>query len=130
MRIGELAKKTKVSTQTIRFYERAGLLSKPSRRTNGYRDYSPKAVGEIAFVKECQNAGFTLKEIELFGGLDPEGSNVCSEMGSLLRRKAAAVEHKITGLVRARKLLAEMQAHCDGAPGTACPVLESLRGVG
>ena len=130
MKIGELAQKTHVNTQTIRFYERAGLLSKPSRRTNGYRDYSPKALGEIAFVKECQNAGFTLKEIGLLGGLDPEGSTICSEMGGLLRRKAAAVEHKIAGLGRARRLLAEMQARCDGTPGTACPVLESLRGAG
>ena len=127
MKIGELAEKTQVSTQTVRFYEREGLISKAARAANGYREYGDEALGEMAFIRECQNAGFTLKEIRRLGGLDARWSSCCPEVSELLRGKAEAIEQKLAELKRARKLIAEMRVRCEDSPGTACPVLESLR---
>lgn len=126
MKIGELAQKAGVSTQTVRFYERSGLLSAPARRANGYRDYGREALEEIAFVRECRNAGLTLREIEQLGRLNPKDATTCSEMSEFLRRKIAGVDQKIADLKQVRARLAVMQSVCEGASGDACPTLESL----
>ena len=63
MRIGELAKRAGVNLQTVRFYERRGLLRKPSRTRSGYRDYERADLENLAFIKWCQKLGFTLKEV-------------------------------------------------------------------
>ncbi len=93
MRIGQLAARSAVSVQTIRYYERRGLLNKPRRLSSGYRDYSPEGASIVAFIKRSQESGFTLKEIgtihsqsdvaaRLFGGKVAGTWNRCSATAS------------------------------------------------
>ncbi len=126
MKIGELAEKAGVSTQTVRFYERSGLLSAPARRANGYREYGREALAEIAFLRECRNAGFTLREIGHLGRLSPKDATTCTEMSEFLRRKIAGVDRKIADLKQVRARLVEMQSLCEGASDDACAPLERL----
>lgn len=129
MRIGELAKRVGVNSQTIRFYEREGLLSPPSRDGNGYRSYSDSSIGEVVFIRECQGAGFTLKEIKWLKGLDPKGPGTCGEVSELLRQKTVSIDEKIDSLRRLQDQLIALEKQCRTfASGDSCPVLEDLHG--
>jgi len=127
MKIGELARETGVTTQTIRFYEREGLLPVPARSANGYREYGESAIDEIHFIQECHAAGFTLKEIRRLKGLDPENTATCSEMSDLLRRKTEEIDRKIASLKKVRARLSELQEQCATKPADdPCPALRQL----
>lgn len=109
MRIGEVAEAAGLPTQTIRFYERRGLLPQPARGTNGYRDYDPSVLDQLAFIRSGQAAGLTLAE--LAGILDQrrEGAVPCEHVRSLLTTKLddvrtrqqelAVLERELRGLI-------------------------------
>ena len=129
MKIGELARAADVTTQTIRFYEREGLLPAPCRAANGYREYGPNASREIGFIRGCLDAGFTLKEIKGLKGLDPKRTATCSEMSGLLQRKTQEIDQKIASLKRVRARLSELDKQCATKPaGDPCPALRELCG--
>lgn len=129
MKIGELARETGVSTQTIRFYEREGLLPMPARSANGYREYGESTIDEIQFIQECQAAGFTLKEIRRLEGLDPEKSATCSEMSDLLTHKIEEIDRKIASLRKVRAPISELQEQCASKLAKdPCPALRQLVG--
>lgn len=128
MKIGELAQAAGVTTQTIRFYEREGLLPEPTRSANGYREYAPEWIDEILFIRECGESGFTLGEIKKLKGLDADRSSSCAEMGGLLRRKLRAIDDKIATLQRVRDHLSVLEQSCSGnRSGKPCPVLSEMR---
>jgi DNA-binding transcriptional MerR regulator len=129
MKIGELARETGVSTQTIRFYEREGLLPMPARSANGYREYGESTIDEIQFIQECHAAGFTLREILILKGLNPEGAATCSEMNELLRAKIKGIELKIASLRRVRAKLSDLSEQCSSNSDlVSCPALKELIG--
>jgi len=127
MKIGELAHETGVTTQTIRFYEREGLLPVPARSANGYREYGESTVDEIRFIHGCHAAGFTLKEIRRLKGLDPENNATCSEMKELLTDKTEEINRKIASLRQVRARLSELQEQCASKlADDPCPALRQL----
>lgn len=109
MMIGELAKAVGVPSQTIRFYERTGLLPAPSRATNGYRTYGTSMIARVRFIRTAQAAGLTLAEIGTIVDLRDEGEPPCSHVVALLghkldtvqarRRELAVVESELEQLI-------------------------------
>jgi DNA-binding transcriptional MerR regulator len=112
--IGQLAGAAGVNVQTVRYYERRGLLSRPSRRPSGQRVYSAEAVGLLRTIKQAQRVGFTLKEIEDLLRLSRRPANRPSALQEKWRAKIAEVEDKIEALSAMREtLLAAMHSNCD-----------------
>ena len=113
MRIGQIAKKAEVNIQTIRFYEREGIIKLPLRLASGYRDYSEQTVEVIRLVKQMQNLGFTLKEIkDLFAKAkhqNPKGV----DFDEYLQKKTAEIEQKIESLQKMKQNLRQLRAAFD-----------------
>lgn len=125
--IGSLARRVGVNVETIRYYERRGLLRRPSRPESGYREYPPDAVRQVRFIKRAQSLGFSLREIRdlLDLGGDPRVS--CAEVLSVATRKLADIETKIRTLETMRALLLELTKECPGKGGLSrCPIWQRL----
>lgn len=129
LRTGEVARQAEVNVETLRFYERQGILPEPPRRESGYREYPPETVDLIRFIKRAQELGFSLKEIR--GLLDlREGSHrATGQVPRLVRAKIAEIEHKIHDLEAMSQALAGLLGACEKkASGACCPIIESLSG--
>lgn len=110
--IGALAKSSGVGVQTIRFYERKGLLPAPPRRESGYRQYGPKDATRIRFIKRAQDVGFTLSEIQELLEMNTSPRATCSDVKMKADLKLAEVNAKIKDLQRMRKTLMELSGAC------------------
>jgi Hg(II)-responsive transcriptional regulator len=127
MRTGELAAHAGVNIQTVRFYERRGILPKPERTGSGYRVYSPEAVRLIRFIKRAQDLGFTLDEVEDLLRLRNNRRASCARVKSAGQAKMTAVEAKIAGLQAMKRALTVLLASCErNDRERACPILEAL----
>ena len=128
--IGALAKAAGVNVETIRYYERRGLLRRPSKPEEGYRKYPPEAVQRVMFIKQAQRLGFSLKEISEMLNLGGEPEVSCAEVLALTNQKIAEIEYKIMALETIRATLKELAEKC---PGTGeldlCPIWERLSGI-
>jgi DNA-binding transcriptional MerR regulator len=116
MRIGEVATQAAVTIQTVRLYERLGLLQEPRRTSSGYRDYPQAAIEVIRFIKEAKELGFTLREIkQLIALRDPESFDT-TQVAEIARAKIREIENKIVWLTRMRDALAHglVNCHCRG----------------
>ena len=98
MRIGEVAAQAGVNVQTVRLYERLGLLAEPGRRASGYRDYTQDAVLLIRFIKRSQKLGFTLSEIKTLIALRGQDADPAAETREMAAAKIAEIERKIAHL--------------------------------
>jgi len=125
MTIGRLARAAGVNVETIRYYQRLGLLEEPPRPQGGVRRYGAQAASRVRFIKRAQELGFSLAEIRRLMRLgDPQG---CGEARSLAAEKLALVESRLADLERLRGVLQELIGRCDRARGkVACPIIESL----
>lgn len=112
MKIGELAIRTGVSTQTIRFYERESLLKKPMRTASGYRSYSDGVVSVVRFIKQSQEIGYTLAEIKQLLSFHDEGGNT-TEIGDLATAKIADIKKRISDLLEMQTQLEAFVANCN-----------------
>lgn len=124
---GELANEGGVNLETIRYYERRGLLSKPPRTPTGYRTFDGEAVRRLRFIKQAQALGFSLKEIKelLALRLDPRTS--CGDVRRRAEAKIADIDAKVRALRAMKRALVRLTAACAGrGPVSACPILESL----
>ena len=123
--IGTLAKRAGVSVDTVRYYERGGLLAPKTRLASGYRRYSELEVARLRFIRRAQALGFSLKEVKELLAL----SNL-RDVGRVKRaaqEKLADVEERIASLERVRKGLAKLVAACPGHGRAAdCPILKAL----
>ena len=131
MKIGDVASRAGVSVETVRYYERLGVISKAERAVSGYRNFDAEAVQEVCFVKRAQELGFSLDEIRQL--LDMRSAP--HEPATLVRRRAedklADIEAKIAALVRMRDALRTLTQSCCGiGPIGECPILEALEGRG
>jgi len=108
MHIGDLAATTGVSTQTLRFYEREGLIPAPNRQSNGYRVYDDDVASRIGFIRAAQTAGLTLSDIAGVLALREDGQAPCSHVHSLLTGKLDEVRARQRELVRLEKELVGM----------------------
>jgi Hg(II)-responsive transcriptional regulator len=127
MRIGEVAAEAAVNIQTLRYYERVGLLPAPQRHSSGYRSYASDAVRRVRFIKRAQELGFTLAEIADLLDLKQQSETSCK----LVETRAAAtldrIAEKIRDLDRMRDALSRYVHAChESAPLGECPLLHAL----
>jgi MerR family mercuric resistance operon transcriptional regulator len=126
MTIGQVAKLAGVGVETIRFYEREGLLNKPKRKLSGYRMFSPDVVNRIRFIKNVKELGFSLKEIRelLFLRVDSRGT--AAEVKRRVDSKIDQIDRRISDLKKVRSALAQVSRSADkGASSQGeCPLLE------
>lgn len=127
LRIGEVAGKAGVNIQTLRYYERRGLLEAPERTASGYRAYPSETVRLVRFIKRAQDLGFTLKEIEELIALRDAKGRKRSEVRALAEAKMRDIDQKLAQLQAMRSALYTLVESCacrDGRP--TCPILEAL----
>ena len=125
--IGQLAKRSLVNIETVRYYERRGLIPKPPRRESGYRQFSEDTVARIRFIKHAQEVGFTLKEIEELLSLRVDPATTCGDIKRHAEAKIAEVENKIKALKTMKAALIKLKAACRGrGPTSECPILDAL----
>ena len=113
--------------ETVRFYEREGLMSEPPRRPSGYRDYPPEAVTRIGFIRRAKDLGFTLKEIKQLLSLRATTGARCADVQRRAEEKIDEMDRKIRGLRAMRSALSTLLKECTGAvPVSRCPILNAL----
>lgn len=123
--IGRLAQAAEVNVETVRYYQRRGLMREPARPMGSVRRYSSDDVKRIRFIKRAQQLGFTLEEVTNLLAL--EDGRSCRETERLAEQKLALVEARIADLQRLRKTLKELIGRCEVGRGrVACPIIESL----
>jgi MerR family copper efflux transcriptional regulator len=125
--IGQLAKKANVNLETIRYYERRGLLAEPPRNKSGHRQYSIKDLRRTEFIKRTQSLGFSLHEISGLLSLKVESDKTCADVKLRVKSKLIDIEEKIETLQRMREVLLKLETNCPGkGPLNECPILETL----
>lgn len=122
----QLARETGCNLETIRYYEKVGLLLEPARSANGYRVYAPEFVQRLRFVLRARDLGFTLDEIRSLFLLTDTGTQTCAEIKARTQVHLADVRQKIADMRRIEATLASTLANCSGADVSECPVLDAL----
>jgi len=127
--IGKVAKLSGVGVETVRFYEREGLIPDPPRRESGYRQYPEETVSRIRFIKRAKELGFSLKEIKELLFLSSDPSATCGDIRKRAKSKIADIDARIQTLRKMKIALSQLTATCSGiGPTTECPILETLKG--
>jgi MerR family transcriptional regulator, copper efflux regulator len=127
--IGELAKKAEIGVETVRFYERRGLLAEPDRRASGYRMYDVEVVDILRFIRRAKELGFTLKEIQSLLEFRRSSSATRADVRRNAQSKLIEIDAKIRDLQRMRDALFELVKSCHGnGVAAGCPILVALNG--
>jgi Hg(II)-responsive transcriptional regulator len=127
--IGELAREGGVHLETIRYYEREGLMLPPHRKKSGHRAYEGGAVRRLRFIKRAQALGFTLREVRELLAIKLEPRQPCTDVVRQIEAKMGEVRGKIAHLKAIERTLKQMKASCEGrCMVSECPILESLDG--
>jgi len=122
-----VARAAGVNVQTLRYYERRGLLDEPPRRESGYRVYDGSAVQVVRFVKRAQELGFSLDEVEVLLELAGGGPESCETAQDLARLRIAELDRRIADLLAMRESLTHLVATCARPPAErVCPLLRSI----
>jgi Hg(II)-responsive transcriptional regulator len=125
--IGEVAKQAHVHIETLRYYERTGLIASPPRSESNYRLYPQETVRRVQFIKRAQALGFSLKDITALLALRATPDTPCADMRTRALDKIIAIEEKIRALHAMKHALAQLVAACSGQGAiTDCPILASL----
>jgi DNA-binding transcriptional MerR regulator len=120
MRIGEAARRSGLSTSTIRYYEDIGLIPRPPRTENGYRDYDSEVVDRLRFVRDAQESGLTLAEVASILELRSQGTSTCRHVIELMERHLADVDLRIERLRASRELYAGLIERARGLDPADC----------
>lgn len=129
--IGKVAGFTGVGIETIRFYEREGLIPEPPRRDSGYRQYPLTTINRVRFIKRAKDLGFTLAEIKELLSLSVGPKTTCAFVKQKALEKMKEVDAKLSDLKRIRKALNRLTDQCRGkGPVSECPILENLESEG
>ena len=127
MTSGQLAKKSGVGVETLRFYEREGLLPKPARLASGYRQYPAEAVERVRFVRRAQLLGFQLKDIKELLALRENPDAGSGEVREKAVAKLADIDQRIKDLEVMRTELTRLVAACNGSgPAAGCPIIAAI----
>ncbi len=127
--IGKVARSAGLAIDTVRYYEREGLLQKPARTPSGYRQYPPDAVKRLQFIRQAKELGFTLSEIRELLTLKVAPGKSCADVRAHAEAKIADIEQRIAQLGRMKRALAKLANACSGrGPTSECPILEALEG--
>ena len=125
IQIGELSRRTGCNIETIRYYERIGLLPAPPRRGR-YRSYGREDVARLSFVRRARELGFTLNEVRALLGLAASGQASCAEVRELAASHLKDVRARIADLKRMERVLADSVRACDAGRDPGCPLLDAL----
>lgn len=122
----ELARRTGCNLETIRYYEKTGMMPDPPRTASGYRVYDEAHVSRLRFILRARELGFSIEQIRGLLDLVDGGTQTCAEVKERTERHLADVRAKIADLKRIEKVLAATAAQCSGEDVPDCPVLEAL----
>jgi len=125
IQIGELSRRTGCNIETIRYYERIGLMPAPPRRGR-YRSYSGGDVDRLGFVRRARELGFTLDEVRALLALAAGGDATCAEVRGLAAVHLKDVRARIADLKRMERVLAESVRACDAGQDPGCPLIQTL----
>lgn len=127
MKRGEVARRSGVNSETVRYYEQRGLIPKPPRTASGYREYTEDYVERIRFIKRAQELGFTLEEIKELLALRLDPNTDRGEVRQHAEAKLVDIEEKILDSERMKHALMSLVATCnDCGPTNECPILEAM----
>lgn len=126
MKIGELSRATGTNIETIRYYERIGLLKAPARTSANYRAYDDLHRTRLAFVRHSRELGFSIEEVRSLLDLVDNPERECSQADQIATRHLAKVEKKIDQLITLRGELSQIIGRCRGGVAADCRVIESL----
>lgn len=122
--IGKLAKQAEVTVETIRYYQRIGMLDEPGKPFSGYRHYPAHAIARIRFIKRAQQAGFTLKEIAQLLALD---AGHCADVREIAERKCRQIDAQIQDLTALRSVLGALVKRCrSDSSAEHCSLIDAL----
>lgn len=122
--IGQVAKRGEVNIETIRYYERQGLIQPPPRRESGYRQYPEDTINRVRFIKRAQELGFSLKEVAELLSLRVGPNSTCGDVKKIADGKIAEIEGKIRTLKRMRDALTLLVETCEESrQAEECPIL-------
>lgn len=126
-KIGQLAKKVELGHQTIRYYERIGLLARPPRNSSGYRMYEPDSVKRIRFIRRAKDAGFTLEDIRTLLHLTDSDRVRCSDVQQIIEEKLEQIQGQIFDLKSIEKSFTKMLRQCQQSDTLeGCVALETM----
>ena len=125
--IGKVAHDGGVTVDTLRYYEREGLIPAPDRGANGYRRYPPDTIKRVRFIKRAQDVGFTHRDIRELLSLRGDPNASCRDVRSRATGKIQEIESKIAVLARMKSVLSEWVSNCPSrGPVAACPIIDAL----
>ncbi len=125
--IGEVAKQTGIGVETVRFYEKSGLIDEPPRTEAGYRQYPEDTASRVRFIRHAKELGFTLKEIKELLNLRLDPTTTCEDVRQVAEEKLRNVRAQIQSLQAIEIALGELIGACAvGGPDGECPILEAL----
>ncbi len=132
MRISELAGRAGVNVQTVRYYERRGLLDDPRGRGSGYRAYTDATLDRLRFIRRAQELGFTLSEIDELLALRVDRGATAADVKARAESKIVEIEGKLRDLERIRHALTHLAGRCRGGRGPVgdCPLLDAMGPLG
>ncbi len=125
-RIGELSKRTGVNIETIRYYEKIGVMPNPPRTPAGYRGYREIHLNRLRFIRRCRQLGFSMNEIHALLTLVDANRYSCSEVQALTLRHAEMVSNKIRDLKQLENGLRGIASQCTGEQVPDCPIIDTL----
>ncbi len=128
--IGEMSRRTGVNIETIRYYERIGIMPRPDRTQGGHRAYDADQLKRLAFIRRSRELGFSLGEIRALLDLVDAGAATCAEVHQMTTRHLADVRRKIADLRRMERVLKDMAAQCSGGEVPECPIIDTLFDAG
>lgn len=126
MKIGELATQAGCDVQTVRFYEREGLLEEPEREASGYRRYAERHLKRLQFIRHCRSLDIPLPEIRDLLNFAAAPEQSCAHVDALLDEHIDRVQLRLKALRTLEKQLVALRARCDGDPSHSCAILESF----
>jgi MerR family mercuric resistance operon transcriptional regulator len=126
MRRGDLAERSGCNVETVRFYEKRGLLPEPPRTGGGHRDYDHEHLKRLTFIRRSRELGFTLAEVRGLLSLVDGGGYTCAEVRSLTLQHLDHIQRKIADLQRLALTLEDVAGQCDGDAVPECPIIEAL----
>ena len=127
MKIGEVAKRSEVGIETIRYYERQGLLAEPQRRPSGYRQYDESVLARLQFIRRAKELGFTLAEVKELVGLWYDTETRCEHVRARAERKVEDIESKICSLQKMKRSLKKLITTCQATDSIDdCPLMDGI----
>ena len=126
MKIGALAKATGTKVETIRFYEKAGLLAGAARTNSNYRDYSKHHLARLSFIRRARDLGFSLDQVRALLTLADDRDQPCSAVDAVARAHLAQIDQKIADLRALRRELGDIISQCSQGAISDCRIIEAL----